>query len=408
MPTINASPPRTTTRAPSSEPCLARRVLVSPPVSSSPAAKVSIGVKRRVAFLYSISFMVFIKAQRVSFRACVVYNKRMQTVVGVLRGGPSREHEVSLNTGAAILAGLPTDRFVGRDIYIDRAGVWHDRGRVTSPERALRQVDVALIGLHGEYGEDGTAQRLLERFGVPYAGSDSFGSALAMHKLLSKLRVHEEGFLTPAFRHIEWGADLPAIAYDITRTLHQPVVIKPIGWGSSVGVSVVSGYAQILRALRALLTDGSESVLVEEYIRGREATVGVVENLRDQELYALPAIEIIPPANSFFSYDAKYSGTTREMCPGAFSRTETDELYRLARTAHRALGLRHYSRSDFIVARNGIYYLETNTLPGLTEESLLPKSLAAVGVKFHDFLAHLVDLAHARFKRIRPIHRALA
>lgn len=320
----------------------------------------------------------------------------MQTIVGVLRGGPSREHDVSLKTGAAILANLPEDRFVSRDIYIDRQGVWHDRGRPTPPERILRQVDVVLNGLHGEYGEDGEVQKLLERFGVPYTGADSFGSYLAMHKLMAKVRAQEAGLLTPGSHYIERAEDSVDAANTIIRTFHQPVVVKPVGWGSSVGVSIVGGYAPVLSAIQKLFAEGAPAVLVEEYIRGKEATVGVVEGLRGEELYVLPTIEILPPADDFFSYDAKYSDETREVCPGNFSRMDTEELRRIAKVMHRALGLRHYSRSDFIVTPKGIYYLETNTLPGLTPESLLPKSLKAVGVSFRDFLTHLVNLALGR------------
>ncbi len=320
----------------------------------------------------------------------------MQTIVGVLRGGPSREHEVSLKTGAAILANLSEERYAARDIYIDKSGQWHDRGRPTAPERVLRQLDVVLIGLHGEYGEDGEVQKLLERFGVRYAGADSFGSYLAMHKLMAKMRAKEAGLLTPEFRHLERAADGEAAAHDIIRSFHQPVVVKPVGWGSSVGVSVVGGYAPVLAAIEQLFFEGAPNVLIEEHIRGREATAGVVEGLRGEALYALPVIEIIPPEGDFFSYGAKYSGQSREICPGNFSRVIAEDLRRAAKVMHRALGLRHYSRSDFIVAPKGIYYLETNTLPGLTAESLLPKSLAAVGVSFPDFLSHLVNLALGR------------
>ena len=320
----------------------------------------------------------------------------MRTIVGVLRGGPSREHEVSLKSGAAILAALPGERFVARDIYLDTNGAWHERGRPTTPERVLRQIDVALIGLHGEYGEDGEVQKLLERFGVPYAGADSFGSYLAMHKLMAKMRVKESGLLTPESRFIEDVGDSESATHDIIHTFSQPVVVKPVGWGSSVGVSVVGGFAPVLAAIERLFADGAPSVLVEELIRGKEATVGVVENLRGEELYVLPPVEIVPPEDDFFSYDAKYSGKTREIVPGNFSRVAAEELRRAAKVAHRALGLRHYSRSDFIVSPKGVYYLETNTLPGLTGESLLPKSLAAVGVPLPDFLGHLVNLALSR------------
>ncbi|MFA5998060.1 MAG: D-alanine--D-alanine ligase [Candidatus Paceibacterota bacterium] len=320
----------------------------------------------------------------------------MQTIVGVLRGGPSREHEVSLKTGAAMLANLPEERFSVRDIYIDRNGVWHDRGRPVEPERILRQLDAVLIGLHGEYGEDGEVQKLLERFGVPYAGADSFGSYLAMHKLMAKARAQEAGLLTPASHFVERATDAEAAAGEIIRTFHQPVIVKPIGWGSSVGVSIVGGYAPVLAAIENLFAEGAPGVLVEELIRGREATAGVVEGLRGEALYALPVIEIIPPEDDFYSYDSKYSGATRHVCPGNFSRVAAEELQRAAKVIHRALGLRHYSRSDFIVTPKGIYYLETNTLPGLTSESNLPISLAAVGVTFPDFLSHLVNLALSR------------
>ena len=328
--------------------------------------------------------------------ADVRYTSFMQTIVGVLRGGPSREHEVSLKTGAAMLVHLPGERFSTRDIYIDKQGQWHDRGRLTTPERILRQLDVVLVGLHGEYGEDGEVQKLLERFGVPYAGADSFGSYLAMHKVMAKMHAREAGLLTPDFRLAENEDESEAVAQDVIRSFHQPVVVKPIGWGSSVGVSVVGGYAPVLTAIQNLFALGAPSVLVEEYIRGKEATVGIVENFRGEPLYALPAIEIIPPEGDFFSYGAKYSGATREVCPGNFSRVAAEELQRVARLVHRTLGLRHYSRSDFIVTPKGVYYLETNTLPGLTPESLMPKSLATVGIPLPDFFSHLVNLALSR------------
>lgn len=315
------------------------------------------------------------------------------TVVAVLRGGPSREHEVSLKSGHAILSNLPEWRFSTRDIYIDKEGVWHERGVPTTPDRVLRGVDVVLLGLHGEYGEDGEVQKLLEQFGVPYAGANSFASSVAMHKVLSKERAREAGLLTPKFRYVEEGTDIAAVAQEVNRTFLQPVVVKPVRWGSSVGVSLVHGYAPLEKAVRALMEEGAGGVLIEEVIRGTEATAGVVEGLRGEVLYSLPPVEIIPPEKDFFSYDAKYSGNSREICPGRFTRSISDELTKHARTMHEALGLRHYSRSDFIVSSRGIYYLETNTLPGLTKESLLPKSLASVGVSLPEFFTHLADLA---------------
>ncbi|MCI0597688.1 ATP-grasp domain-containing protein [Candidatus Parcubacteria bacterium] len=315
------------------------------------------------------------------------------TVVGVLRGGPSREHDVSLKTGQAILKHLDKDLFTPRDIFIDREGQWHTAGRAVTPAEALRSLDVAFVGLHGEYGEDGEVQRLLERFGVPYTGSAPYPSYEAMHKVLAKERAKEYGVLTPAYRFIENEERAEPILHDVVRSFLQPVIVKPVRWGSSVGVKKVSGFAPLVTTVKELLSEGAGGVLIEEVIRGREATAGVLESFRGEDVYALPVVEIIPPDNDFFSYDAKYSGASREICPGNFSKAVSSELAKIARTMHEALGLRHYSRSDFIVSRKGIYYLETNTLPGMTTESLLPKSLAAVGVSLRDFFTHLLGLA---------------
>ncbi len=315
-------------------------------------------------------------------------------IVGVLRGGPSREHDVSLKTGAAMLANLSGDKYTIRDIFIDRQGIWHDRGRAVSPMRALQAIDVVLIGLHGEYGEDGEVQRLLEQAGVPYAGSDSFGSYLAMHKYMAKQKAKEAGLKVARDFYIESLDDADVGVAEAIRTLSQPVVVKPVRWGSSVGVSILHGYQPVRDATRKLLEEGAGGVIIEELIRGREATAGVVENLRSEALYSLPVIEITPlDSEGFFSYNAKYSGETREVCPALFPRTVNEGLARAAQTMHRTLGLKHYSRSDFIVSPKGVYYLETNTLPGMNAESLFPKHLAAVGIKFPDFLTHLVDLA---------------
>lgn len=318
------------------------------------------------------------------------------TVVGVLRGGPSQEHEVSLKTGHAILSHLNEELFTPRDIYIDKKGVWHTHGKPTTPSRALQMVDVVVVGLHGEYGEDGQVQKILEQHRIPYTGSDSFSSFFAMHKLLAKERAIERGVKTPAYRYIETMDMAEPAIIEVVRTFHQPVVVKPVKWGSSVGVSLVSGYAPIYQAVESLLNAGAQGVLLEERIVGTEATVGVVEGLRGEDMYVLPAVEILPPEKDFFSYDAKYSGATREICPARFSRAVMRELEDTARLMHEALELRHYSRSDFIVSPKGIYFLETNTLPGLTTESLLPKALNAVGVSFPDLLTHLIQLAHKR------------
>ncbi len=178
---------------------------------------------------------------------------------------------------------------------------------------------------------------------------------------------------------------------DIFRTLPPPYVVKPVSGGSSVGMSIAHSIGELHDALMRA-GEQSSNILIESMIRGREATCGIVDGFRGEKYYALMPIEIIPPPKaSFFDYDAKYSGETQEICPGRFSREETAAIQDAARIAHEGLGARHYSRSDFIVTPKGkIYILETNTLPGLTEESLVPKALTAAGCSLKDFLDHVI------------------
>lgn len=318
--------------------------------------------------------------------------------VGVLRGGPSSEYEVSLQSGDAVLLNLHPAKYAMRDILIDKDGVWHIGGTSRKPEQALKGIDIVFNALHGEYGEDGQVQRVLEHFGVPYTGSGVFGSALAMNKVLAKRTLNTEGINTPhhaVIRLDEGAVDVQTI--HAFRSVTLPVIVKPALLGSSVGISIARDFHQFESAVRKALSH-SPVVMVEEFIKGKEATCGVIEDFRGKEVYSLLPIEIRPPAHKeFFDYDAKYTGISQEICPGNFSPEEMREIQRLAVLAHKALGLRHYSRSDFIVSpTRGIYFLETNTLPGLTSESLLPKSLRAVGTELSEFLDHVLTLALKR------------
>lgn len=314
--------------------------------------------------------------------------------VAVLRGGPSDEHDVSLRSGSSVLESLAEIGHITRDIFIDKDGVWHERGRPVDETVVLSSVDIVIPALHGAYGEDGKVQQLLERHGVRYVGSDALASALAMHKVRAKdiLRAYSPDVLMARHALVEKDEDVDERMYEILRTFTLPLIVKPVSSGSSVGVTLARDYQTVRHAVDSIHQSGSHA-LVEEYVSGREATVGVIENFRDEELYVLPVIEIIPPpSEDFFSIEAKYSGTTQELCPGNFSSDEVRELGRLASLAHKALGLRHYSRSDFIVTPRGIYYLETNTLPGMTAESLFPKMLRAIGSSISEFMQHLIQL----------------
>lgn len=318
-------------------------------------------------------------------------------VVGIVRGGASSEHDVSLASAAALKNALSHEEEKGHltliDIFIDREGVWHVRGVPKSPERALVGIDVVLNALHGEYGEDGTIQRLLERTSTPYTGSAAYPSTLAMNKAAAKREVARAGVLVPRSKELAVSESLDKEVLDLFRSFPQPCVVKPVSAGSSVGVSVVRSFEELKSGVKKAFQSCAK-VLVEEYIEGREATCGIVDSFRGQNHYILPPVEIIPPQDaSFFNYEAKYGGESIERCPGNFSPEDMQTLGHAALTAHTVLGLRHYSRSDFIVSKRGVYFLEVNSLPGMTPESLFPKSLTAIGSSLPEFTTHLVGIA---------------
>ncbi|RJQ30196.1 D-alanine--D-alanine ligase [Candidatus Parcubacteria bacterium] len=317
-------------------------------------------------------------------------------IVGVLRGGPSREHEVSLKTGEGVLANLSPEKYIGRDIFVDKGGQWHQSNRPVYHDQALRDIDVVFNALHGEYGEDGKVQHILETFNVPYTGSGVTASALGMNKIMARESFRRAGLKVPMAMEILVDGDIKESARKIFRTMPPPWVVKdPLG-GSSFGVSIAYHFEELVSALERT-SSSLGRLLIEEHIKGREATCGVIDDFRGKKHYALPVIEIIPPADSgFFAYEVKYNGATRELCPANFDQSIKKEIESLAVAAHNAIGSRHYSRSDFIVSKKGIYILEINTLPGLTSESLLPKAINAVGSSYRELLDHLITLAMKR------------
>jgi D-alanine--D-alanine ligase len=314
--------------------------------------------------------------------------------VGVLRGGPSSEYEVSLKTGKTVIDNL-SDRHEVFDIFISKDGVWHHLGAPITPEDVFKKVDVIFNALHGTYGEDGTVQKLLDTFSVPYTGSTALASAVGMNKVLSKKVYKSHGLKTPLHTIVTKDQDLVTEATKIFKSFPMPAVVKPVSGGSSVGVSI----ARTLPELEIGLTEAfkyDDQALVEEMISGREATCGVVDNFRGQAVYPLLPNEIGKSDESeFYDYNAKYLSETQQIiCPGNFAEAEKKIIQEMSQKAHQALGLRHYSRSDFIVSsRRGVYILETNTLPGLTDHSHVPKSLNAIGCNLADFLDHLIALA---------------
>ncbi len=313
--------------------------------------------------------------------------------VAVLRGGPGVESEVSMKSGKNILENLP-EKYIPMDVFVSKDRSWYLDGVSIQPEKLFRNVDVVFNAMHGEYGEDGKVQQLMDKFGVKYTGSKTLASAIGINKVLAKEIFIKAGLKTPIYKVFKKNENINNIDQAIFKTFPMPAIVKPGGSGSSVGVSLVKTLKEIFPAIEKAMKF-SDFVIVEEFIKGKEATCGVVERFRKEEIYPLLPIEIIQPKEfEFFGYEAKYSGKSSEICPGNFSEKEKIMLQKMSVEAHRLLGLRHYSRSDFIVSpKRGVYILEVNTLPGLTKESLLPKSLEAVGCSFAHFLDHVITLA---------------
>ncbi len=319
------------------------------------------------------------------------------TRVGVLRGGPSAEYEVSLHSGQAVIDAINTklsDKYRAYDIIIDKNGNWIMDNNPISLNGLHSAVDVVFNALHGTYGEDGKVQTLLEWHNIPFTGSGSAGSAVGMNKAMSKKMFDSHGIKNPFGVIIESGEiqnEPDAVLRELFQSFVLPAVVKPCTNGSSVGVSIVKKFDDFYPALFTA-SQFSDQVIVEEYIKGVETTCGVIENFRNHRVYALPPVEIRPSAE-FFDFNAKYVSGTQEIVPATFPSAIKKEIERLAIQIHENLGLRHYSRSDFIIhPKRGIFALEVNTLPGLTNESLLPKALRAVGSDLHHFVDHLLGL----------------
>jgi D-alanine-D-alanine ligase len=249
--------------------------------------------------------------------------------------------------------------------------------------------------MHGAYGEDGTIQRICERLHIPFTGSNSFPSSLAFNKDNTKRALLSHNVKTPKHVKITENMvdDIDGLTYLIKNSFGPEYVLKPTSSGSSHGVMMVDNSSALGNAIAQMVEESGE-FMIEERIRGREATCALLENFRDQALYVLPAIEIIPPTtHDFFAADVKYNGETTELVPGRFSFSEKSAIADAASLVHTVLGLTQYSRSDFMIRDGEVYFLEVNTLPGLTPNSLFPKAAEAVGLSFAGLIDHLVKTA---------------
>ncbi|MCK6551129.1 D-alanine--D-alanine ligase [Myxococcota bacterium] len=323
--------------------------------------------------------------------------------IAVFSGGLSGEHDISLNSGKKVMAALAARQ--PTSVVIERDGRWVvDGAPQSSPAAAIDLVktkaDVAFLALHGPFGEDGTIQGFLEVNGVPYTGSGVMASALAMDKPRTKMVYRHHGLATPEFvvaSRGSWRRERASIVESVAGRCGFPCVVKPARLGSSVGISFPKDRASLEAAIDDLLRS-TDDVIVERFVRGRELTCGILAIDREDRTFALPPTEIVPGDQyEFFDYVAKYTpGATAEITPARISAEATKEVQRQALVAHEALGCRDFSRSDFILTDAGPMILETNTIPGLTETSLLPQGAAAIGIDYATLIGIAVDNAWLR------------
>jgi D-alanine-D-alanine ligase len=300
--------------------------------------------------------------------------------VALLSGGISSERDVSLHSGEQVYEALDKDKY-----NIQRYDPQTDLPRLI---KDAAQIDVALIILHGPYGEDGTVQGLLDLLHIPYQGSGVLGSSLAMNKAATKQMYEKAGIPGPPYVIYDRNDTVDADA--CAKQLGLPLVVKPVVGGSSVGMSIVRSVSDLQSAVEKAFEFDS-TVMVEAYIDGVELTGGVIGN---RELEAFPIIEIIPDkTHDFFDYEAKYTaGVTREICPARIDEELTLQAQTYAKNAHQSLFCRGYSRTDMILKDRQLYVLETNTIPGMTATSLFPQAAQTAGVSFTRLLDKLIEL----------------
>ncbi len=254
---------------------------------------------------------------------------------------------------------------------------------------AKKEIDLAFVLLHGKLGEDGCIQGMLDVLGIPFVGSGVLSSALAFNKRVSKELYRSRGLRVANEIILRKGDDFSLGS--ITESIGSSVVVKPVAEGSSLGVSICHNQDELHAGIEKAFHHDRE-IMVEEYIDGQEITCCVLGN---QELETLPLIEIAPQsAYSFFDYEAKYTpGATRETCPAPLSQALTEKARSYGRKAHQALGCDVWSRTDMIVRGEEIYVLETNTIPGMTENSLFPLAARTAGLSLSQLLDRLISLS---------------
>lgn len=297
----------------------------------------------------------------------------MRTIVGVLRGGKS-DYDNSLKTGSEVLQALDRDKYDPRDVFIDRMGAWHQSGVPMLPARALQGVDVVMNVVHGD-GENGELHKILDSLSVPYTGASATASILAFNRHHARSVARSLGVKVPYGKIVEQTPDTSSLAFELFRSFPHPAIIKPTSGGVSI---FADNYNGLEKGLERAWTY-SPRILIEEYIPGSLAHVGIINDFRNENLYAL------------FPGDS-------ERVPGIFLPGEKRTLMDAARVIHQGFSLGPYSHSNFVVSKRGVYFIDTKAGAGigLHGESAFHQALHAAGINLKHFLDHIISLARRK------------
>lgn len=317
-----------------------------------------------------------------------MYTKR----VAVLRGGTADEYDLSLIAGAAVIDSLRDAGFFVKDVTISHQGQWILNGIVQEPQYVVSDVDVVFVALNGPYGNDGTVQRILDRYKVPYTGSGAMASNLSLNKYLTKQHLKELGIKMPQHMKLtrEGVSDLQQTTFSITQMFGPRYIIKPVNSGSSRNVYYVDDPGTLSIAIASAL-EASPAILVEEYVGGRNASVNLLESFREQPVYVFPVVENLLGIDSkFISYEQKTSINNQYVCPASFTKAEKQTMEDIAKSVHKLLNLSQYSKTDFIVNPAGIYFLEINSRPHLSKTSPYISAAESVGSSHGEIVKELI------------------
>lgn len=318
--------------------------------------------------------------------------------VGVLRGGAQNTRNISLQTGENFLNNI-SQKYKAVDVYLDPDGLWNIEDKKVELENLPLYVDLILNSLHGSYGEDGRVQKILDKLGIPYSGADSSISGLAFNKSMTKKYLSSLGIKTPLYhivrdyRLLDGSISQEEYSLVCTKEIFNKIppswIVKPVSGGLGLDVYLANSLEDLFLAINNLVGEGD--VLVEEYIRGREFVGGVIDDFRGEENYLLPLAEIMKP-KEILTHEHHFGGGYKIITSSYMEDCLKNEFNDLIRKIYKEMNLRHYSTIDFIFSRRGIYVLEVNTLPPLTDKSVFSELLNSVGLEKSQFVEHLINL----------------